>query len=376
MIKATPFAVVLLLAVLIIFAEIINAEESSDSAAVKSPIEVISDGMSFSGQWFLAYDMEDSDDESSNEFRLKRGYVTIKKKFNQSLSTRVTQDIAVDQEGDGEGDIEIRLKYLYIKYAFGAFSIFHDMYFEFGLVHRPWLDFEQKINPYRVQGTMFIERYGIVKSADYGITFGTLLGGKIDKEYQNKVNNSYPGRYGSLVFGVYNGGGYEAVEKNENKLLEGRLSLRPFPDVIPGIQLSVVGGYGKSNTEAAPDYSFLAGFATLETERLIVTSMYYNGVGDLDGDMVDENGNSVDQDGYSVFFELKYPFEDFALFARYDRFNSDYVETDWYKQRFIVGISCYFYKNSKVLLDYDHLEVNDGSVVKEHFIELAVEIRY
>ena len=34
-------------------------------------------------------------------------------------------------------------------------------YAEFGLVHRPWLDFEQKVDQYRAQGKMYIEKSGI-----------------------------------------------------------------------------------------------------------------------------------------------------------------------------------------------------------------------
>ena len=148
--------------------------------------------MSFSGQWFLAFTVDEDDDVATNEFRLKRGYVTVKKKFNSRLSARVTQDIAVDQEGDGEGDIEIRLKYLYLRYTSDDWWIFSKPFAEFGLVHRPWLDFEQKTNPYRVQGTMYLERYKILRSADYGVTIGALLGDRIDEGYQNTVNDAYP----------------------------------------------------------------------------------------------------------------------------------------------------------------------------------------
>lgn len=72
-----------------------------------------------------------------------------------------------------------------------------------GVVHRPWIDFDQKINDYRLQESMFLDQNGIVGSADYGVTFSSLLGGEIDEEYQEEVQSSYPGRYGNLSLGVY-----------------------------------------------------------------------------------------------------------------------------------------------------------------------------
>lgn len=51
-----------------------------------------------------------------------------------------------------------------------------------------------------------------------------------------------------------NGGGYHAVEVNENKSVEPRLSLRPFGDILPGLQTHYVGAYGKGNTTYSPDW--------------------------------------------------------------------------------------------------------------------------
>lgn len=118
----------------------------------------------------------------------------------------------------------------------------------------PWLDYEEHVNWYRCQDTIFIERNSTFNSADFGLTFVSLLGGEMSEEYQRKVNNKYPSRYGSMAFGVYNGGGYHASEKNENKVLEGRLTVRvrPLPDIIPGFQLSYFGITGKGNKEEEP----------------------------------------------------------------------------------------------------------------------------
>ena len=97
-----------------------------------------------SGQWFLAY----RHSKSAREFILKRGYLTVQKKFTEQFSGRITPDITVDREGDGKGDVEMRLKYLYLKYNLPRFFFFNKSYMEFGLVQRPWIDFEEHINIY------------------------------------------------------------------------------------------------------------------------------------------------------------------------------------------------------------------------------------
>ena len=64
-----------------------------------------------SGQWFLAYNYNNSSELS--QFALKRGYFTVKTKMNDFLSARYTQDITLDKEGSDAGNVELRLKYLY-----------------------------------------------------------------------------------------------------------------------------------------------------------------------------------------------------------------------------------------------------------------------
>jgi len=354
------------------------AQDSSDSSQTQKqdPVRSFAEGLDFSGQWFLAYDIEDADDEPANEFKLKRGYVTVKKTFSKHLSARTTQDIAVDQEGDGEGDIEIRLKYGYVRYKTRQVGWFHDAFVEFGLVHRPWLDFEQKINRYRVQGAMFLDRSKVLRSADYGITVGALLGGEVAEEFQRHVSGAYPGRYGSVALGIYNGGGYEAIEKNENKLFEIRVSGRPLPEQIPGLQVSWLGGHGKGNTAESPNLAYNALFLSYQSYPAVLTAQWFDGEGDVNGSFVTDQNAAIDHTGWSLFGELRYPWHPVALMARVDHVKADQLVADWYQRRLIVGVSYTFHGDSQVLLNYDYAEKNGDPRTKESVIELAVEIDY
>jgi hypothetical protein len=333
--------------------------------------------VSISGQWFLSYQFNRKSEKEINAFALKRGYLTFKKKLTDDLSIRYTHDITIDKEGDGIGDIELRFKYLYIRYSLPSFAFFTKPYVEFGVVHRPWLDFEQKINKYRVQGTMLMERNGILSSADYGLTFVTLFGGQIDKDYQKSVNKSYPGKYGSLSFGVYNGAGYHAIENNKNKVFDGRLSIRPIPEVIPGLQISGTGIYGKGNTEEAPDFNSIAGMLSFESTSAILTAQFYTGEGDQEGNVIDTlTRKSICQKGYSFFGEFFIPNTSFSIWGRYDYFKQKFEPVSVYSKRIIAGATYYFYKGSKLLIDIDTLDRSNSLFKNDYVIEFAVEVLF
>ena len=364
---AVPF--IILLVILNLTAQD-TSRTNENSAAIKSLYDLISD-VTISGQWFFGYQNRRIDGVEENEFLLKRGYLTIEKKFSNSVSGRITQDISVDHEGDGEGDVEIRLKYGYVRYKFGDISFFHNSYVEFGLVHRPWIDFEQKVNHYRVQGTMYLDRNNVLSSADYGVTITTLFGGEINKEYKAKVSSAYPGKYGSATFGVYNGGGYHAIENNNNKIFEGRISIRPFPAYCPGLQVSYVNLFGKGNVESSPDFKLNMFGLSYESTFTNIMASFMNGKGNQSGKLVDDLGKSYGTSGYSLFAEVKI-FGPFAVIGRYD-----FLEySDFERKNYISGIAYKFLGGNKILLDYDLAQTNENNYKDDFIAELAVELEF
>ena len=334
------------------------------------------DALTIKGQWFLSYQAGNVKEQDFNQFLLKRGYITVERNLSSKITGRITPDISVDREGDGMGDIELRLKYCYLKYNLPNSAIFTKPSIEFGLAHRPWLDFEEHINRYRVQGTMFLERNNIFNSADYGVTLVSYLGGEMDDEYQKNVSKSYPGKYGSLAIGIYNGGGYHAIEKNTNKTIEGRLTVRPLIQSIPGLQLTYLGAFGKGNTESAPDWALNAGFLSWENQNFVLTGMYFSCEGNSFGSAVQSFGEPIKQDGYSIFGELKLCSQKFSVIARHDYFNSKIKPNKISTNRYITGLAYHFLKGCKIVLDYDTVETNEVNKNRDSIYELAVEVHY
>jgi len=315
-----------------------------------------------------------------SQFRVKRGYMTLKKEIRPWLEARMTPDV----HQDDTGDYKVRMKYAYAKFKWKGNEYFNKPYMEVGMVHMPWLDFEEHINMYRMQDTMFMERNGLFNSADLGLTVGSLFGPELDDAYQHDVSKYYPGKWGSWAVGIYNGGGYHAKEKNHNKVIEGRVTLRPLPNHLPGLQLSVFGVHGKGNvSEPAwpgeiPDWKVLATMLSYQHEWFVLSGTYYKGEGNQKGTAVDDEGKAADQKGYSFFTEIKFPEKkNWSFIGRYDRFDNDTddPENDVQK-RWIAGIAWHIYKHNTLLFDYESLDHRNPDIPNENRFQVTLQLKF
>ncbi len=313
---------------------------------------------------------EEDDGDTYNRFTITRGYINIKKKLTPWLGFRVTPDVHLDEEGS----FSLRLKYLYGEFKTPDLAFLTDIKSEVGLGHIPWLDFEEHINPYRVQGTMFIERASTFNSADLGVSILGNIGGQIGEEYQQKVSRYYPGRWGSWHIGVYNGAGYHSEEDNNNKVPEWRISIRPLPDILPGLQGHYFGLYGEGNKEALddyPDYRVDLGMLSYQNEWIILTGQYARTTGNNKGSLVvPDTDCALRAEGYSFFFNTKLPVLDRKLnwFARYDHFDPD--RKDWVTSGddaydlAHTGLAWRFFHEWMVILVYERVmyDENNGGI--------------
>nr|HID59934.1 hypothetical protein [Desulfobacterales bacterium] len=306
---------------------------------------------------------------SYNRFTITRGYFTVKKVITPWLRTRMT----IDTHQDSTGDWKERLKYLYAEFTPPDFGFFTNMKCEIGLGHIPWLDFEERINPYRCQGTMAIERAGVFNSADLGISLRGYFGQELEGAKQKTGNRHYSGRYGSWHIGIYNGPGYHSSEDNNNKVIEGRLTLRPLPDFIPGLQLSYFGICGDGNKKASngeyPDYNVNMFMLSYEHPIFIFTGQYFQTEGNAKGSWLYANGDALHTAGYSIFADYKLPIVLFSkrrlhVFARYDHFDQDdddNIASDTEYDMFLAGLAYDIYNGNKFLIAFETTDYGDDA---------------
>ncbi len=346
-----------------------------DLAGESPVVQVLDDVWSkveLSTKWYLSYASGQQDGETFNRTHIGRGYLTLKLKPVKWFEPRVT----IDTHQDDSGDWKVRLKYLYGKFKVPVeTSVVTEPSIELGMVHGPWFDYEEHINWYRAEGQMFLERNKIFNSADLGFTIGGLLGEKLDEDYQKRVSKKYPGKLGSFAFGVYNGGGYHALEQNEDKVFESRLSLRPLASVVPHWQLSYLFVHGKGNTAEAPDWDLHGVMTSIEHEYFVVTAQLGVGQGNQKGDKLDEDGSAMDLVGYSFFGELKLPLIHSSIIGRYDHF-------DWgtdgglsATERVIAGHAFHFLSHNFLLASIDLVSYGDAGIPNDQQAKLTLQVQ-
>lgn len=126
-----------------------------------------------------------------------------------------------------------------------------------------------------------------------------------------------------------------------------------------------------------PDYSVNMVYVSYEDELGVLTFSYYDGEGNQKGTAIDNSGDALDRDGYSVFAELRVPNSKFALIGRYDIFDFDDHDKigDEENERYIAGLVYKYLENQKILLDFERTDF-DGSNRDENRIQLTLQISF
>jgi uncharacterized coiled-coil protein SlyX len=312
-----------------------------------------------------------------NSFQLKRGYFGADVDITSYFTGRFVTDIT----SDSAGDFKPRMKYLYGKFHWKGDQTISSPYMEFGLAHMPWLDFEEAINGFRMQDTMFLERNSIFNSADVGVLFGSDFGGSMSSEYKSKVDPHYAGKYGSWQVGVYNGGGYHAAEQNTNKVFEGRVSIRPAPSHVAGLQFTAFGVVGKGNqAKDPPDWSVFDGMVSYESERFTFTGQGFVGTGNQAGTAINADGTAADQKGFSVFAALHFPLPNkrgkISVLGRADEMNTNTAIYNDLKRLYIAGVAWHFYKSNIWLIDFQRTNHSVSTIPGENRVQATLQVAF
>lgn len=286
-------------------------------------------------QTYLQYGAELENRDAFNSFDITRGYINIQGDLSKNVKFRITPDVRRITDSSLAGTVVLRLKYAFVQFD----NLTPRSWLRFGLHQTPWLDFEQSINRYRVQGTMFSERENIIPgSSDFGAGY---LG-------------RFAGDYLEVNAGVYNGEGYTRAEGNKAKSVQGRLTVRPLPaaPLAKGLRVSAFYDLGWYDTGQPRRHGIVMG--SFEHPRLVATAQWLTATEKPVGTAARE----TDRAGYSTFLEVRQGLQGWAGLVRFDRFDPDDRVAGDVTNRAIAGVA-YWLLWDKVRLG---LVVNDENV--------------
>jgi len=268
---------------------------------------------------YVQYDYELRNRDEFNAFDLTRGYINVNGQLARNVRFRVTPDVRRVTDSSLAGTLVFRIKYAFVELdnLTGARS-----WVRFGAHQTPWLDFEESINRYRVQGTVFSERESLIPgSSDFGVGLFTPVG-----------------KYVDIQAGVYNGEGYAQTDTNKYKSAQGRLTLRPFAGrgIANGFRLSGFYNAGWYAADRPRRLGIVMG--SFEHTYLVATLQYLKAT---------ENPSAltprdIDRNGSSSFIEVRQGMSGWAGIARVDLFDPDNALGDNSQRRVIAGGAYWF----------------------------------
>lgn len=304
-------------------------------AAAPAPAPAPAPQVTVSGVGYaqFLYQLKDSAGAGSqNQFSVQRAYINAIGKFSGGVQTRVTVDIA--PTGAPATNQIVRLKYAYAAWTPNKSVLTAKL----GLIHTPWLDWEEALWDYRMQGAMAVDRNGYMTSADFG--FG------IDGKGKDDVVNAQ--------LAVVNGEGYSGGTGDKRKDLQGRISFRILRtndnSRVGGLRLSGYGGVGKLT--GGGDRNRFIGMLSYRSKEVTLAAEF---VSTKDSVSPAVGGNNATGQIIGAFGVFRIPKSSVAIIGRVDILDPN-TSTPTNKQtRFIAGISYQVSPNLRVLADVDNL---------------------
>lgn len=286
------------------------------------------------------YLFEDAADDFQ-AFDLKRAYVNVRAALGKGVTSRVTSDVY----RVADGSLSLRLKYAYLTWrpegsALGLTG---------GMMQTPWVDHEETLWGWRMQGSIALDRNGYLTSSDIGVG----------------VDGAWAGGDVAFQGGVFNGEGYDDPEGDRGKDAAARVTVRLVDSDdasrTGGLQLSAFGHHGSPvgggvRQRAAGMLSFrskaitLAGQAALTRDR-------------LDDPPAPDVPDAATVEGrlLSAFGVVRLGRQPLSLIGRVDHLDPDVNVAGDRETRWIAGVGIQATRNLRLLANVDHVRFEGGA---------------
>ena len=160
--------------------------------------------------------------KGANNFDVTRAYINVIGRFAHGVTVRVTPDIYRTSDG-----LTYRLKYGFVTWTPDSSALT----FKLGMLNTPYVEWEEQLWDYRMQGTIALDRNGYLSSSDLGFL----------------VDGTWGGEKVTMSAGIINGENYNRPLGDKGKDLAARVSVRLLATDDPGRQGGLrLTGYGQT----------------------------------------------------------------------------------------------------------------------------------
>ncbi len=229
-------------------------------------------------------------------FELKRFYVGIDHKFNDTFSGNITTDVTAPS---GQGAT------LYVKKAYLQAKINKALVVKLGAADMPWIPYVEGVNGYRHIEKTITDLDGFGTSSDWGMhVSGDLADGLV-----------------SYQVSAVNGAGYKDIHATKSVDFEGRLSVKYKGfDVAVGGYTGKLGNNTQTNVNAGVFYRNATRFDALVAYKGNIQNVGFSVGGEYFFAKNWKVKTTSPEDataGYSVFASVS-PVKQWSVFGRYD----------------------------------------------------------
>ncbi len=305
--KSEKSLVVLCVMVLLGLAGVAHAQ---DPAAAPANTNTANEGrVTFGVVTFLQYDYELHERDNYNAFDVTRGYLDVTGRLSDRIKVRFTTDVRPTTDASLDNNLTARLEYAYLQAAWTPNRTFF-----FGMQETPWLTFEESINRYRVQGTMFVERENLIPGPS------DLGAGLLWKRPSFEIHG-----------GVYNGEGYGRAEIDKEKSVQARGTATVYSTNAgeSRVRLSGFYSYGWYAEDRPRNVGIF--MASYESPHVVATAQYLSAT---DNPFV---VTDLERQGLSFFGEARMGKTGWAGIGRVDLFNPNADQEGDDMRRYIFG---------------------------------------
>jgi hypothetical protein len=300
-------------------------------------VEAQAPSISVGGTGYAQFSFHPTDTAKfTNNFEVTRAYINVRARLADGVTARITPDVFRVTDGS----LGYRLKYAFVTYTPDQ----SPLTFKFGMVNTPYVEWEEELWDYRMQGTIAVDRAGYLSSSDIGLL----------------VDGSWGGDKVTMSAGVINGENYNRALGDKRKDLTGRVSVRLMPSSDSGrsggLRLTGYGHYGKP-TGGGTRQRYL-GVLSWRSRTLTLAGV---AAATKDSALTDPVTPGRDGRVLSAFGVVRVPpSRKLQFIGRVDSVDPDTDADDDRQTRFIVGVGFQLTPNLRLLADLDKVSYQGG----------------